>query len=112
MIFRRELKENEAYLPVTFQQFEDLTNEMLKYVNEVTAPQALDGNFMANVIMGVIHGLDRKTVIINKQELFDRAINLISNQVTHQAVEAIMTRLKTQLGESQLQAVPDDPNVQ
>ncbi len=107
MSYRKELQEGETYLPITFQQFEDLTNEMLKHVNEVTAPQALDGNFMANVIMSVIHGLDRKATTINKQELFDRSLNLISNQVTHQACEAIMKKLRAE--QQPLSAVPDLP---
>lgn len=107
MNYLKELKEGETRLPITFKQFEDLTNEMLGYVNEVTKPQAIDANFMANVIMSVIHGLDRKTTIIHKQDLFDRSINLISNQVTHQACEAIMTKLRAET--QPLTAVPDLP---
>ena len=51
-------------------------------------PNELSGLYTSDE-MSQAQALDRKTVIINKQELFDRAINLISNQVTHQAVEAV-----------------------
>ncbi len=105
MNYRRELKEGEVYLPITFQQFEALTNEMLIPINEMTAPQAVDGNFMAKVIMSVVHGLDKKSTIVTKQELFDRSINLISNQVTHQAVQLMMEELLKKSGKD-LESIP------
>ncbi len=107
MKYKKELKEDEVYLPITFQQFETLTNEMLVHLNEMTAPQAIDGNFMAKVIMCVVHGLDKKTTTIMKQELFDRSINLISNQVTHQACQVMMEELLKRTGKVP-ELVPDE----
>lgn len=106
MKYQRELLEDETYLPITFQQFEALTNEMLVHINEMTAPMAVDGRIMAGVIMSVIHGLDKKTVIITKQDLFNRTLNYLSNQMSYQAVEAIKQQMAAQ--SATLSAVPDD----
>jgi hypothetical protein len=108
MKYLQELKEDETYLPITFQQFENLTNEMLGHINLMIAPLAVDGRIMAGVIMSIIHGLDKKTVIITKQEIFNRAVNLLSNQMSYQAVEAIKEQIARAAGETTLKSVPDE----
>lgn len=88
-MMKHNFKIDESLLPVTMQQFEDLTNEMLIEINSFTAPQALDGNYMAKVVMSALHSGDKKLGSFKKSELFERCINIISNQITFHAVRAI-----------------------
>ena len=81
------------YLPVTMQQFEDLTNEMLVEINKRCAPHALDANYVAQILMSAIHALDHKHGRVSKTELFDSCINRISCHVTYHAVQEIQKRL-------------------
>lgn len=81
-------------MPVTMQQFEDLTNEMLLAVNKVTAPHALDADYMAQVVMSALHGRDKKSGVFNKHDLFEACISFISNHVTYHAVQVIQKRLQ------------------
>lgn len=93
-----ELPVGSIYLPVTMKQFETLTNDLLNQINQLTAPDGkLDGNYMAQVVMQVIHGLDHKVGRISKTELFYGCINRISNNVTFYAVEQMRERLQAQM---------------
>jgi len=101
----------ESYLPCTMQQFESLTNEMLLEVNKVTDPHALNGDYMAQVVMGVLHGMDKKLGTVKKSELFEGCIRMVSNHVTFHAVKAIEERLKAEQQKNNpqpLAAVPDE----
>lgn len=81
-------------LPVTMQQFEDLTNDLLAHINEAMAPNAADGEYVAQILMGVIHSGDRKSGKVRKEELFEGCINTISRHVTYHACEEIQKRIK------------------
>lgn len=101
----------EEFLPCTMQQFETLTNEMLTAVNIVTNPHALNGDYMAQVVMGVLHGMDKTKGTVKKVELFEGCIRMVSNHVTFHAVKAIEERLKAELAEKDpqpLSVVPDE----
>jgi hypothetical protein len=109
-MIRPKFEEEQAYFPVTMAQFEALTNEMLIEVNKVTEPHSLNGDYMAQVVMGALHGTDKKQGILNKTELFDACIHFISNHVTYHAVEAIKARLTAEANKNNpqpLAAVPD-----
>ncbi len=100
---------DDIYLPVTMQQFEDLTNEVLLKFNVITAPNGLNADYMAQVLMSAIHALDHKHGVVKKSELFESCVNRISCHVTFHAVEEIQKRLKAAAGETTLAAVPDAP---
>lgn len=91
---------DETFLPVTMKQFEDLTNEVLTQVNLVTAPHALDADYMAQILMSAIHALDHKHGWVSKSALFRSCINRISCHVTYHAVEEIQRRMKAKAEES------------
>lgn len=86
-------EKDSTYLPCTLQQFQDLTNEILIEFNKLIAPSALDGNYFADVLNGVIHSLDRKTARVSKQDLFDGCVNLVSKHVSYHAIEAMRQQL-------------------
>jgi hypothetical protein len=92
---------DETYLPVTLQQFESLTNELLVPFNELTTPQALDGNYFADIVHGAIHQLDRKRGTIKKSELFMSCVNMVSKHITYHAVESIRAALKAKAEQTQ-----------
>ncbi len=89
-------EKDETYLPVTMQQFEDLTNEILLELNKLTAPNALGPDYAASIIMEAIRALDRTKALISKKALFDSSVNLISRHVTFFAIEQIKERQKAQ----------------
>lgn len=106
----KSLSKDLTYLPVTMQQFENLTNELLAQINILMGEHKINGDFMASVLMSAIHAIDHKTAIINKTTLFESCINRISNQVTFHAVEAIQKRLVEQQQKDNpqpLSVVPD-----
>ncbi len=80
---------DEIYLPVTPEQFESLTNELLVEFNKLLAPMAADANYFAARVMNVIHQLARTQGTVKKSALFDGCVNLVSKQVTFQAIEAL-----------------------
>lgn len=85
---------DETYLPVTAEQFETLTNEILVEFNKLLAPLAADANYFAARVMNVIHQLARTQGIVKKSVLFEACVNLVSKQVTFQAIEALEKSLK------------------
>jgi hypothetical protein len=109
-------EDNYTYLPVTMQQFETLTNEILKAVNEVTAPHYLSSDYMVQILMSAIHAYDHKTGIVKKSDLFESCVNRISCHVTYHASEAVRAKLQStpedQAAEtnapSDLAVVPDE----
>lgn len=87
-------KDNDTYLPVTMQQFETLTNEILTEINKVCAPHFLDSDYAGQILMSAIHALDHKHGRVSKLALFEGCINRISCHVTFHAVQEIQTRMK------------------
>jgi hypothetical protein len=92
----KTLNVNEILLPCTLQQFEDLTNSMLTDFNEIIAPQALSANYMAEIVMSAIHQLDRKVGVIDRQELLNMCINMVSKHVTYHAIQAMKDQMESQ----------------
>lgn len=83
-----------TYLPVTMKQFELLTNDIMAHINEKMVPNAVDGDYMAQILMSVIHSLDRKDAKVRKEELFDRCLVNISRHLTYHVVEEIKKEVK------------------
>ena len=104
-------QDNDTYLPITLQQFQDLTNELLNQFNTLLAPQFLDGNYMAQVVHSVIHSLDRKTAIVKKSELLDGCINMVSKHVTYRAIQEIEAQLKAKKAAEGQPGEPSADNV-
>lgn len=98
-------------LPLTMQQFEDLTNDLLLHINEHMTPHALDAEYLAQVLMSVIHASDRKTGKVRKEDLFEACVNTISRHVTYHAVEEIQKRIKAKAEQNghKLMTVPMNP---
>lgn len=92
------MPEKKIYLPITMQQFEDLTNEILAEVNALCDPHFLDANYMAQVLMGAIHALDHKHGMVLKSELVESCVNRISCHVTYHAVQEIQAKIKLDAG--------------
>ena len=88
------------------QQFQDLTNELLVEFNKLMSPHALDGNYMAQVVHGAIHSLDRTEAKVSKTALLDRCVNMVSKHVTYHAVQEIEARMKA---EKEKQTNPENP---
>ena len=93
---RRVFENDEVYLPITGKQFEDLTNEILVAMNELSAPDVVGPDYFAGVLMSDIHSRDHKLGRIKKSELFEGCVNRISCQATYHIVEANQTRLKAE----------------
>lgn len=87
-------KENDTNLPLTMDQFEALTNEMVAQVNKLCDPHFLKGDYVAQVLMSAIHALDHKIGFVKKNELFAAVLNRISCHVTYHAVNEIQAALK------------------
>ncbi len=93
---KKTFTNNVTYLPVTMQQFEELTNEILAAINEVAAPHFLSADYAAQILMSAIHALDHKHGRVEKSDLFESCINRISCHVTYHAIEEIQKRLKAE----------------
>lgn len=91
---KQTFKCNDTYLPVTMDQFQTLTNEILTAINTVCAPHFLDSDYAAQILMSAIHALDHKHGHVKKSDLFESCINRISCHVTYHAVNEIQTRIK------------------
>lgn len=103
-----EFKENETYMPVTMQQFQDLTNEVLVAINKVTAPHSLDAEYAAQILMSALHAYDHKFGVVKKSELFESCINRISCHVTYHAVQQIQEKLKAANADPALTVVENE----
>jgi hypothetical protein len=113
-MIKQEFEDDETYLPVTMQQFENLTNEILTAVNAVCDPHFLNADYMAQILMSAIHSYDHKLGILKKSELFENCINRISCHITFHAVEQIQNKMKleeakqkAENGEPHLESVPN-----
>lgn len=105
-----DLPTGSMILPITMPQFEKIVNEVVNELNQLTAPDGkLDGNYVAQVVMQVIHGLDHKIGRISKTDLLNGCINRISNNVTFYAVEAMRQRLEEQLKAKQPETPSETP---
>jgi hypothetical protein len=93
-------KNNLTFLPVTMKQFEDLTNEILSAVNMLSAPNFLEADYMAQVLMSAIHALKHENGMVRKSELFESVVNRISCHITYHAVEEIQKRIKAQAAQA------------
>lgn len=91
---------DETYLPVTTEQFQDLTNEILAETNKLTAPNFLDAEYMAQILVAVIHGLKREQGIVSKISLFNTCVNRISCQLTFNINQEIQARIKQKAKEN------------
>ena len=91
-------QEDETYLPVTMQQWENLTNEILTEFNKLADPHFLNGDYFSQILMSAIHAYDHKVGWVSKSELFDSCVNRISCHVTYSAVQAIQARIKAEGG--------------
>lgn len=87
-----------TWLPINLEQFEELTNEIQEKFNQLMAPHALDGDYMALVLHGAIHALDRTTSLISKRDLLDRCINSVSKNLTFRVAQDIEQRKKAPQG--------------
>lgn len=106
-----KFEEDQTYLPVTPIQFQEIANEMLTGMNILCDNQFVDADIMAVVVIQVIHGLDKKTGIISKFELFERCVNRLCNATTEPLYHEIQFRIsakeKEQREQKPLAAVPD-----
>lgn len=85
--------EDGTWMPVTMQQFENLTNEILTEVNKITAPHAFDANYMAQILMSALHHYEHTVGLVSKRDLLKSCINRISCHVTYHAVQEIQKKL-------------------
>jgi hypothetical protein len=109
----QKFETDETYFPCTMQQFEDLTNEILSAINVVVAPNFLTGDYLAQILMSALHGIDHKHGIVKKSELFLSCINRIGCHVTFHAVEEIQRRINEQHAKDNpqpLKVIPDIPS--
>lgn len=88
-----KFKNNTTYFPITPKQFEELTNEILVAVNTLTAPEAVDSRYMAQVVTAALHGFPRTEGIVDKAKLFKSVINRMSNNLTFKLAEAIQEEI-------------------
>jgi hypothetical protein len=97
-------------LPITMDQFQALTNEILVEINKLCAPHFLDSDYVAQIVMSAIHAMDHKIGYIKKADLLAGCINRISCHVTYHAVQAIQERIKAKAAEEgkALEAVPTE----
>jgi hypothetical protein len=95
---KKTFKNDFTHFPVTMQQFQDLTNEILVAINEVTAPHALDADYAAQILMSDLHSRDHKSGYGYKSEWFEGCLNRISCHVTYHAVQEIQARIKAAAG--------------
>jgi hypothetical protein len=90
---------NEMAMPITMQQFEDITNEILVEINRIASPHGLDANYMAQILMSALHAYDHKDGIVKKSDLLSSCINRISCHVTYHAVQEIQKKMNIEKDE-------------
>jgi len=96
---RVEYAVDDVMLPVTMDQFQTMTNEVLTEINKYIAPNFLNADYMAQILMSAIHALDHKHGYASKQALLESCINRISCHVTYHAVQEIQKRLEAEKAE-------------
>lgn len=100
---KKLFKKNETYQPLTAQQFEDLSNELLAEVNKLTAPQFIDANYFATILTNVIHSPEQKKGKTTKLSLFEGCVALISRQLTYGISEDLRLKAETKNTEGEKQ---------
>lgn len=85
--------QDETPMPITYPQFESLTNEILSAINEIAAPSFLEANYFSQIVMNAIHAYDHKIGYVKKSELLESCINRVSCHVTYAAVAEIQKKL-------------------
>lgn len=94
LVKKKSFKNDLTALPVTMEQFQDLTNEVLTALNEISAPLALDADYVAQILMSAIHAMKHEFGYAKKSDLFESCVNRISCHVTYHVVEEIQNKLK------------------
>lgn len=90
---KAKFSNDETHMPVSMEQFETLTNEILVEFNKIAAPNFLSGDYMAQILMSALHAYDHKQGYVRKSDLFESCVNRVSCHVTYHAVEEIRKRL-------------------
>jgi hypothetical protein len=96
--------------PMTMQQFQDLTNEILVELNKLTVPHMLDADYVAQVLMSALHGTKMETGFISKYALYESCIHRISSHLTYDAVQEIQARIKAKNKPEEITTVPAEPH--
>lgn len=97
------------YLPVTAQQFEDLTNGILVQLNALSEPHKFEANYVAQVVMSAVHALPHTQGLVAPNEIFDSVLNRISCHLTYNIVQDIQAKLKMEqsAAPAQSEAAPE-----
>ncbi len=99
-----------THLPVTMEQFQDLTNEILIELNKLTAPHMLDADYLAQVLMSAIHATKMDAGFVSKYALFESCIHRVSCHLTFDAVQEIQARIKAKNKPEDIKTVSAEPN--
>lgn len=99
-----------THFPMTMEQFQDLTNELLVELNQLTAPYALDADYVAQVLMSALHGTKADIGFLSKYAIYESCIHRISSHLTYDAVQAIQARIKEKNKPEDIATVPAEPN--
>jgi hypothetical protein len=83
-------------MPITYPQFESLTNELLEAINKFADPHFLEANYFSQIVMNTIHAYDHKIGFVKKSELLESCINRVSCHVTYAAVAEIQKKQNMQ----------------
>lgn len=109
-IYDTRFVHDRTHLPVTMQQFQDLTNEILVEINKLTAPHALEADYFAQVLMSALHSTKGDVGFISKYALYEACIHRVSSHLTYDAVQAIQARLKAEKKPEDLKEIQAEPN--
>lgn len=82
------------YLPLTAQQFEDLVNELLVPLNELSAPSIFTPDYAGQIVMSSIHAMDHKDGRYDISDLFEACVNRISCHITFYINDEIQKKVK------------------
>lgn len=93
---KHTFKEDMAAMPITYPQFEALTNELLTEINKYADPHFLEANYFSQIVMNAIHAYDHKIGFISKSEVLSSCINRVSCHVTYAAVAEIQKKQNMQ----------------
>ncbi len=101
----------ETYLPVTMEQFESITNEIILELNKLSLPHAIDAEHAAKLVMGSFHGMPKEVGSFKKTDLFNRCVRMLSSQITYNIIQAIQLKEEAERKKENpqtLTAVPDE----
>ena len=109
-IYDTKFAHDRTHMPVTMQQFQDLTNEILLELNKLPAPHMLDADYVAQVLMSAIHSVKGEIGFISKYAMFESCVHRISCHLTYDAVQEIQKRIKEKNKPEDITVVPAEPN--